>query len=113
MRKGQPIPDDMSPTLTYMCDVEETDQIEVSRVGPVGNLMSRVAVAAIVVEPTTVTSMDDDEIVAAHAAVILTPLDARRLACALIEFADECDGMFTNLQPRISPPTDPQAADVA
>ncbi len=78
----------MNDGLLFACSVEDSGRAEVYRIGRVGQDGSVVVVEVVSNQP----ELDIDGSVAT--CVLLTPAMARRMAVALIEFADECEGAY-------------------
>ena len=82
-----------SEPVTAECDFMPGDGLSVRRVGIPGDAESVVSIDISVVE----AQLDGEGRVLTS--VLLTPDDARRIAAALLDFSDECDGHFTSLLP--------------
>jgi len=89
-----------SESVIAPCREEEGEYLEAFRIGPPDNAMSMIAVEAHIGEMSfdNADDLDDDEL--SVATIIINPGDARRLAVALIDFADECEGTFTSFFPQ-------------
>ena len=79
----------------FSCALEEDDGIEVMRVGPAGSDIAVVAITTWVTDPELEETEDNDFIT--RAPVMLEPEQARIMAAALINAADEADGFETSL----------------
>lgn len=84
--------DNSSDPIVFHCSMSPDDTVEARRVGQTNNTDSVVAVNI----ATDEAFYDGDQVTST---ILLTRQDARRLAVALIEFADQCDGKFTGLLP--------------
>ncbi len=82
-------------TNSFDCSSMLGDGLDVQRIGHVGSDLSVVAVTAYVQEP----ELEDvgDGVFMTRAPVMLLPEHARMLAAALIDAADEADGLETSL----------------
>lgn len=83
----------MSDPVTAECDFMPGDGIAVRRVGIPGDDDAVVSV------DITVGEGQWDEDGRWITSVLLTPMDARRIAAALLDFADDCDGQFSSFLP--------------
>ena len=91
-----------SESVIAPCREAEGEFLEVFRIGPPDNVLSVIAVEAHIAElsfgPDVDHDEDDDEL--GVATIIINPSDARRMAVALIDFADQCEGTFTSFFPQ-------------
>ena len=81
--------------VSFDCSSVLGDGLDVQRVGHIGSDLSVVAVTAFVQE----AELEDlgDGVFVTRAPVMLLPEHARMLAAALIDAADEADGLETSL----------------
>ena len=79
----------------FECSMEEGDGVEVMRVGPPGSDITVVAVTTWVLN-AELEELESGEF-ATRAPVMLLPEHARMMAAALINAADEADGLETSL----------------
>ena len=79
----------------FQCALEEGDGVEVMRVGPSGSDIAVVSVTSWVTD-AELEELDSGEFVT-RAPIMLEPADARMMAAALIDAADDADGLETSL----------------
>lgn len=81
----------------FPCDHTDGDWVQLRRVGTEGGEAAVVSVQMLNVDEPDYVEVDEE--IEGHFAtsVLLSPSNARRMAIALIEAADEADGNFTNL----------------
>lgn len=73
------------------CDYEETDSLELSAVGPAGHPLSSLALSTLIASPD-VEANDEGEVFIKGSIILKTP-SARKLAAALLNMADDLDGL--------------------
>ncbi len=79
----------------FECALEEGDGIEVMRVGPIGSDIAVVSVTAYVSD-AELEELESGDFVT-RAPIMLEPAGARMMAAALIDAADDADGLETSL----------------
>lgn len=90
----------IGPAFVFGCEVEESDHIEVRRVGIPGVKGAAVAVTSVVDEADfDVSNSPDGQDAAFTSTVVLSTTDTRKLIAVLLSLVDECDGVFTSVLP--------------
>ena len=79
----------------FECALEEGDGLEVMRVGPIGSDIAVVAVTSYVSD-AELEELESGGFVT-RAPIMLEPAAARMMAAALIDAADDADGLETSL----------------
>lgn len=84
---------DDETTVVFMlpCDYEETDSLELTTVGPAGNPLSSLALSTLIASPDVEATGDGEVFI--KGSIILKTASARKLAAALLNKADEVDGL--------------------
>jgi len=83
----------MSSAFVVACREMAPDELRVFRIGPPANELSMIGVDIATVEE----SFEEDELGREVSTVVIDPGDARQLAAALLNFADECEGQTVHL----------------
>ena len=85
------------PVSAFPCDDTEGDWVQMRRIGSPQSNHAAVSVHMTNFEEPDFVSEDESDDGHFVMSVLLSPSNARRMAVALVEAADEADGNFTNL----------------